>query len=282
MALADILLHIDTYPEPTPLGTIDEALTLAARLGGKVTALAIGVAIPVKSNLLAERLIGLNALAASEEAKSREAGDTRLAHFRRTAGDAGLLGETLTERVHIHGLAEHVAHRARTRDLCIIPQADRYDGQGEVAQRVIFSSGRPALVFRSGTVGSDRRELGTVVVAWDGGRFAARAMADALPILVRAQQVRILTIINEKASATPGLGADAVRHLATHGVKAVADEVDAEGHAIGPVLDRYLKAQAPDLFVMGAYGHSRLRELILGGATERMLHDPQVPVFLSH
>lgn len=281
MAFADILLHIDSYPDPTPLETVDEALTLAARFGGKVTALAVQVAIPVKSNLLAEQLVGLTALAAEEEARSLEACRTLTAHVSKAAAQAGVASDAIIERVHIHELAEHVARRARTRDVCIVPVAARFDGQGEVAQRVIFSSGRPALVFKSGTVGKGD-ELGTVVVAWDGGRFAARAMADALPILIRAKQVRILTIVNEKPSATAGLAAEAVRHLATHGVKAVVDEVDAKGRAIGPVLDRYLEDKAPDLFVMGAYGHSRLRELILGGATERMLQDPSVPVFLSH
>jgi len=281
MVLNDILLHIDSYPEPTPLAAIDRAVGFAAELGGQITALAVQIEIPVRSNRVADHLIGLSRLAREEEAKSRDACLTSLEHFAAKAKAAGVFRQSLLEKAGLYDLADHVARRARTRDFCIVPLAGRFDGQQEVAQSVIFSSGRPVLAFAADVAVAPPRS-GVVVVAWDGGRCAARAMADALPILSRAREVRVLTVLNEKPTLSAKAGTEAVRHLKAHDIEATVDEVDAAGDPIGLVLDRYLRRAAPDLLVMGAYGHSRLREFVLGGATAHLLHDPLVPVFMSH
>lgn len=282
MALHDILLHIDSYPDATPTEAIDQAVRLTAKVGGTVTALAVHVDIPLHSNRIADYLIQLSSLAESEEARSLQACRSALEAFKSKAQAAGVFGGGLIERANIYDVGAHVASRARTRDFCIVPMAAQTDGQEEVAHSVIFGSGRPALVFRSGTAAVPDGDLGVVVVAWDGSRSAARAMADALPILQKARQTRVLTVVNEKPSAVADLGAEAARHLQTHGVIAVVDEIDAAGEPIGVALDAYLKRESAELLVMGAFGHSRLREFVLGGATAHMLHDPLVPVFLAH
>lgn len=282
MSLQDILLHLDTYPEPTPDAAIDAAVGLAARLGGQLTALALRLSIPVKSNILAERLIGLTDLAREEEARSLAACNHVLARFKRRAEDTGVFRGTLLETAGLPDFALHVARRARARDLCIVPFGGALDGQREVAETVIFNSGRPVLVLRNDMPAAPKLADGVAVVAWDGGVPAARAMADALPILRGMRRVRVLTILNEKASAVGDLAQDAARHLQTHGIETAIDYVEADGHPIGRTLDEYLGETRPDLLVMGAYGHSRLREMVLGGATEHMLRHAQVPVLLSH
>lgn len=281
MTYADLLLHIDGYPTPTTLPAIEEAVALAVGLGGALTGLAVEVEIPIRSNRLADRLIGLSAMAEEEEGKSRTACRDGLANFTAAATAAGVFQASLLARVNHLEVADHVAKLARTHDLCLLPRADGCDGQFEVAQAVVFSSGRPVLIFRGGSAAGLANGPNLVVIAWDGSRGAARAMADALPILVRAKQVRILTILNEKPDATASLGADAQRHLQAHGVPAVLDGVDAEGAGIGKALDRYVKDHGPDLLVMGAYGHSRVREFLLGGATQHVLEHPACPVLLS-
>lgn len=282
MALNDILLHIDSYPEATPKAAIDQAVGFAASLGGTLSALAVTVSIPVESNRLADYLIHLSDMAREQEASSLAACHDSLAYFKTQAGSAGVLGQALLETADLYQLSDHVALRARTRDLCIVPLAGPYDGQVEVVEAAIFGSGRPVVVFRAGEASLSPLPPAKVVVAWDGSRCAARALADALPILEQTPNVRILTILNEKPAAVAGLGADVVRHLAAHGVSASVDEVDAAGRPIGQVLDVYLAEQQPDLMVMGAYGHSRMREFILGGATEHMLHALRAPLFLAH
>lgn len=280
MAYNDILLHIDSYPEPTAPAAVDRAVNLAAKLGGKLSALAVQVKIPLTSNRVADYLIGLSDMVKEEEAKSLEACRAGLAHFTAQAKAAGVFQEAVLAKTDLYAFSDYVAKRARTRDLCIVPLGARFDGQQEVAQTTLFDSGRPVLVFKADAKTTEAK-LDKIVLAWDGGRAAARAMAEALPILTQAKEVRILTVVGEKPSATTGLAAEAARHLRTHGVAAAIDEVEAGGERIGVVLDGYLKKQAPDLLVMGAYGHSRLRELVLGGATQHILWDPPVPVFLS-
>ena len=282
MSLQDILLHIDTYPEPTSDVAIDAAVDVAARLGAQITALALRLSIPVNSNIIAERLIGLTGMAREEEARSLAACTHGLDRFKARAESRGVFRGVLLETTQLPDFALHVARRARARDLCIVPVGGALDGQDGVAEALIFHSGRPVLLMRSEAKASAKLAGGVAVLAWDGSVPAARAMADALPILRGMRQVRVLTIVNEKASATAGLAQDAARHLQAHGVETVIDEVDAQGEFISRVLDSYLARTEADLMVMGAYGRSRLREVILGGATEHMLRRAQIPVLMSH
>lgn len=282
MPMRDVLLQIDSYPESTPPEAIEQAVRFTAAIGGVLSALAVEIDIKAPSNRLADYLIGLSSLAVDEERKSRDACLSTLEVFKAKAEAAGVLGESLHGRSDLYCIGEQVAKRARTRDLCIVPVADRLDGQRSIAEEVVFGSGRPVLLFRPGQADLLGGGLSTVVLAWDGSRSAGRAMAEAIPVMLKAREVRVLTVINEKPDAGSGLGDDAVRHLKLHGVNAVAEEVDGSGHRIGQVLDDYLAACGSDLLVMGAYGRSRVREFILGGATEHMLHDPKTPLFLVH
>ena len=118
-----------------------------------------------------------------------------------------------------------------------------------------------------------------MVVAWDFSRPAARAVADALPILEKAKHVSVVTVTNEKVIDTKRSGAELAKHLARHGVAVVLDTVDAAGCGIGDVLESYVTSRNADILVMGAYGHSRIREFILGGATQSMLSRPPLPIF---
>jgi nucleotide-binding universal stress UspA family protein len=280
MALNDVLLHIDSYPDATPVVAIEQAVGFVSAVGGSLSALAVQVNIPLASNRVTDHLIHLSDLVREEEAKSLAACEARLAHFKAAAQAAGVLGQALLTETDLYLLPEFVARRARTRDLCIVPLAGPTDGQREIVEAILFTSGRPALVFQPGE--ADLAAPANVVVAWDGSQFAARAMAEALPILKAAGQVRILTVLHEKPSSVAGLGMEASRHLEAHGVTAAVDEVEAAGRSIGDVLDAYLGEHRPKLLVMGGYGHTRLREFVLGGATAHMLHRPKTPVFLSH
>lgn len=280
--MKDILLQIDSYPEPSSQEAIKQACRFAASVGGTLSALAVEIDIRVPTNRLADFLINLTEQAQEEEQKSRRACKAVLATFTEAATATGVLGEALTGKADLYCLGDYVAKRARTRDLCIVPVASPLDGQRSIAEEVVFGSGRPTLLFRPGIADLLSQGLSTVVLAWDGSRSAARVMADALPLLPKAREVRVLTVLNEKPEARSGLGDDVVRHLKAHGVNAVADEVDAEKRPVGEILQAYAERHRSDLLVMGAYGRSRVREFILGGATEYMLHDPKVPLFLSH
>ena len=282
MAMRDVLLQIDSYPEATSDEAIDQAAKFIAAIGGVLSGLAMEVRIRAPSNPLADYLIGLSQMAEEEQDRSHSACKTALAVFSRKAEAAGVLGQAIHGRADLYLIGDYVAERARTRDLCLVPIADNLDGQRSVAEAVVFGSGRPAVLFRPGVANLPSGGLGAVVVAWDGSRTAARAMNDALPLLLKAREVRILTVVGEKPEVHAGLGEDAARHLKTHGVEAIVDEVDLDGRRIGEVLEDYAEKCGCDLLVMGAYGRSRVREFILGGATEHVLRHLNTAVLLSH
>ena len=282
MAFKDILLPLVNYPDAMSPNALDRSVRLCKLLGERVCALTHHVDFPVKDNRLANMLIGLGDLARDEERRSLDQAAGLLERFRASAAEAAVTPAQLMVRCGLYDIADEVAQAARTRDVCVVPFTARTDAQRSVAEAAIFGSGRPVVVCDVGEEGGAPVRLDRILIAWDGGRAAARAVADAMPILTAARDVQILTIVNEKPSATNGLGADLQRHLASHGVTASVLEVDAEGAAIGAVLERRLSADPRDLVVMGAFGHSRVREFILGGATQSLLDQPPVPVLFAH
>jgi len=147
-----------------------------------------------------------------------------------------------------------------------------------LAETLILMSGRPVLVLPDGHRGA----LDRAVVAWDGSPAAARAMNDALPLLQAAGSVEVVTVSGDKPIDRSAPRSHAVRHLLRHGIQADSREIEPGGLTTGIALARYLKAQRADVLVMGAFGHSRLREVVLGGVTEHMLSDTPTAVWLSH
>lgn len=175
---------------------------------------------------------------------------------------------------------------ARYADLVIVGQ---YDANAKVdsgttpdfAEELVLSAGRPVLMIpyagKFGTLGK------RVLVAWNSSRESARAVQDALPFLQKAESVQVVAF-NPKSSPEHGEvpGADIGLSLARHGVRVQVAQQYAEGLDIGSqILSRAADVDA-DLIVMGAYGHSRMRELVLGGATRTLIQAMTVPVMMSH
>jgi nucleotide-binding universal stress UspA family protein len=151
-----------------------------------------------------------------------------------------------------------------------------------MVENLLIYSGRPVLVVPY--IGTGERIGRTVTVAWDAGREAARAVADAMPLLERAEKVHVLVVDPRPSADGHGEepGADLALHLARHGVKAEVNRTEANDIGTGDVILSWLSDADSDLLVMGAYAHSRLRELVLGGVTRRILDGMTVPVLMSH
>ena len=103
-----------------------------------------------------------------------------------------------------------------------------------------------------------------------------------MPLLEKARKVRIVTVTNEKKLDSKHFAEELARNLARHGIDVVMDKVDADGRRIGEVLEAYTTSHKIDVLVMGAYGSSRWREFILGGATKSLLSKPPLPIMFSH
>jgi len=277
MAFRDILLTLTSYPEPTPLSVVGEAVSLASQLGAHIAALSCEMHVQVPGHFMSGAVAGLPGVIAGEAAKSRRNAQDLLEAFEAAAAKAGVSSESILEKCKTFEAPELLVEYARLRDLTIMPESnDRW-----YAEAVMFGSGRPTLILpqtpRSRGIG-----LGTVAVAWDFSRAAARAVSDAMPLLEKANMVRIVTVLNEKRLDSKHSAEELAKNLSRHGVEIVLDRVDAKGRSIGGALEAYVASHELDLLVMGAYGHSRLREFVLGGATDSLLSKPPLPILFSH
>jgi nucleotide-binding universal stress UspA family protein len=282
MSFRDVLVALTTYPQPTPVSAVDDAIDLAAALGAKVSAIACEVKINVPGSLLGRRFLNVPAMIADEAKKSATNAQQLLAAFQTAAEKSGVFQERILEQCLTSEVPEVLVEYSRLRDLTIVPMPERDYLDQWYAESVIFGSGRPTVILPHERKRSGSFALDTVIVAWDFSRAATRAVADAMPVLEKAKRVCVLTVTKEKAIDTRRSGPELAKHLARHGVDVVLDEVDAGGRGIGDVLEAHVEYRNADLLVMGAYGHSRLREFVLGGATKSMLTRPPSPIFMSH
>ncbi|MDO9296425.1 universal stress protein [Bradyrhizobium sp.] len=275
MPFKDILVALNSYPDPTPVSVVEDAVAVAATLGAHLAAIACETHVQLPGHFISAPMV--DGMIAGEVAKSRKSAHELLAAFDAAATKAGILHEAIFEKCLTLEIPDLLVEYARLRDLTILPaSSDQW-----YAESVIFGSGKPTLIL---PVSPSRRpfQVGTVAVAWDFSRAAARAISDALPILELAKQVRIVTVDNEKALGTKRSGEELAKNLSRHGIDVVLDKVDAKGRPIGEVLVSYTSSQNADLLVMGAYGHSKWREFVLGGATRSLLSKPPLPILLSH
>jgi nucleotide-binding universal stress UspA family protein len=187
-------------------------------------------------------------------------------------------------RVEEDGILETTGLHGRYFDLTVVGQGiDLDDPTGALTvlpEELALSIGRPVLVVpRYGTFPA----LGDhVLVAWNASREAARAVNDALPFLRRAQRVTVLSVDPGDHPDQRIPSADITLHLARHGVNAVAAQTRSADISVGDTLLSRAADIEADLIVCGAYGHSRLREMVLGGATRHLLQHMTVPVLMSH
>ena len=215
--------------------------------------------------------------------KGQEVCDREREAFEHAASLRGLSAEW---RMVGEGLETDPAVHARYVDLTIMGQLDPAGGDGELLrprpEHVALASGRPILVVPYAgnfeTIG--RRAL----IGWNATREATRAVNDAMPLLMAAEIVTVLTIDARGGPDAHGdvPGADISLHLARHGVKTTIERTVSAGIPAGDVLLSRAADLGADLLVIGAYGHSRVRELLLGGATRSILRSMTLPVLMSH
>jgi nucleotide-binding universal stress UspA family protein len=172
---------------------------------------------------------------------------------------------------------------ARRLDLSVFMQSEPNGvDNDDMIETSLFQSGRPLIVVPY--IQKDGLKLDHVVCCWDGSRAAARAINDALPLLVKATTVDLLIVLNSKTKNEKNeiRGAGMAKHLARHDVKVQIETVPAADIDVPNAILSYVADSSGTLIVMGGYGHAKLREVILGGVTRDMLKSMTVPVFMSH
>ncbi len=171
------------------------------------------------------------------------------------------------------------ANEARYFDLSLVPWMAEAVATQDMAQSLVFGSGLPVILVPSAAASGT---VNHIAIAWDESRVAAQALGDALRILPPAGKVSVLTVRDEKALNGTGLAQTLASSLDLRGYQAKAVDLTLGGRSIATALQDVALAEGAQLLAMGGFGHSRLRDFILGGATKGVLADLRLPVLLSH
>jgi len=219
------------------------------------------------------------------EAQQREnemAAEDAVDHFTAASAKAGVAAERRVLRTGFPAAAEQFSRIARRFDLAIVGQLepDVNSVEAAIAESTLFDSGRPIVIVPY--IQKAPLTLERVMVCWDGSRAAARAIADAMPLLERAGSVQVVIVTSERGKYDQIEGADMGLHLARHGVKVEVTRIARGKIDVADALLSHAADCSADFMVMGGYGHSRLREFVLGGVGRSMLHSMVVPTLMSH
>jgi nucleotide-binding universal stress UspA family protein len=262
-----------------PLGVVDYAVSIAdtfrAHIAGVAFAYEPVVAPAIMGGVPADWID-------AQRIESNRIAEAAIAGFETTAQRVGVSAEHRVLPATVAGAAEMFARAARRFDLAVVGQTepDRPAPEELIIEAALFDSGRPVVVvpyIQKGGLKLDR-----VMVCWDGSRTAARAIADALPLLQRAKSVDVVVIATGRFKTDEIAGADIAEHLSRHGLTIDVKRVVAVDTDVPNTILSYAADNSTDFLVMGGYGHSRLREFVLGGATRGILSSMTVPVLMAH
>lgn len=214
--------------------------------------------------------------------ESQAMAQTAIENFKRATERAGVESEHRIIEATLGGATDMFGRIARRFDLVVVGQRepDRMSPADLFAEGALFESGRPVVMVPY--IQKEGVRLDRVLMCWDGSRTAARAMGDAMPFLARAKQVDVIIVATGRAKSDEVPGADVGHHLARHGIKVEVKRIVAEDVDVPNTILSYAADVSADFVVMGGYGHSRLREFVLGGATRGILGSMTIPVLMSH
>ena len=257
----------------------DFAASLASSFGAHLTGLSVAYEIdvpPFYMGALPTDFIDAQVLENQAGAEKASARCTA------AASAAGVPHEVRSLSASLGVAANSFAEMARLFDLTVVaqPDPDRPGPEEVIAETVLMESGRAVLIVPY--VQTKPFSAERAVVAWDGSRPAARALAEALPLLHRSKEVEIFRVVSH-LDEEDTVGPDVVRHLSRHGLNAKVRKLPVtSGEPIAAAILNEVADQGADFVVMGGYGHSRIRELVLGGVTREILATMTVPVLMAH
>jgi nucleotide-binding universal stress UspA family protein len=265
------------------LGERDPAGDFAISVANAFEAHLLGVALVYEPVIPGSVMGGIppEFIEAQRRESEKKAHDA-IARFEQGVKRAGVSYETRAVNASVAGAADQLGQLARRFDLAIVGQPERKMGATVevIDEGVLFESGRPVIfvpyIQKAGL------KLDRVLVCWDGSRSATRAVADAMPFLQKAKQVEIVIVASKAGKADEIPGADLGQHLARHGLKVDVKRITSPDIDVTSTILSYAADSSADMIVMGGYGHSRLREFILGGTTRGILETMTVPVLMSH
>jgi nucleotide-binding universal stress UspA family protein len=277
----NILVHIPTERSVRPV--VDAAVSLATARRSHLDAIAIGYESMSAVGMVVEG--GGAAVAAVmgfEHDRALERAEAAISVFEIEAKLANIAYGTRALAAIPAEAEETMGELARLYDLTVVlqPETSQSSYDNIVPQGVLFNSGGPMLMvpyIHKGPL--DARHVG---IAWDGSRLAARALRDALPFLTAAQAVTVIAVNEDRHDDSEASSDQIVSHLARRGIKARVERLTADRDNVQGTILSIAADTNIGLLAMGGYGHSRLKERILGGVTRSMFKSMTVPVLMSH
>jgi nucleotide-binding universal stress UspA family protein len=276
MSLKDIVVLLDQVRETSP--ATEMAIDLARRANAHLNGVALAIDPIVPGFIVAPIPVDAFEVARVESLKvAQEALD----RFETAARKEAISAEPRLAEVLVGGAPEVFTAHCRLTDLIVIGQSDpdRPEPMREaLIEAALFEGSAPLLLVPYINHGGFAARK--VMIAWDGGRAAARAVHAALPLLPLAAEITVVIVGTPPRDGEPG--ADVATYLARHGLKVTVETLPAAPSGVADTLLNHVADRNYDLVVMGGYGHSRFREMILGGATRDMLKTMTVPVMMAH
>jgi nucleotide-binding universal stress UspA family protein len=273
----DIIVNLSVTKEGSLVGKY--AVSVAAALEAHLTGVAFiyDPVVPISgAGYIPAEVIEI------QREDNETAADAAIKSFTAATDQAGISAEPLITNASLAGASDHFARMARRFDLAIVGQAEPEISSMEqiIGETTLFESGRPMIMVPY--IQKAPFKTDNVMICWDGSRTAARAVADAIPIIRKSGRVEIVIVTNERGKEDEIEGADIGQHLARHGLKVDVHRISGGNIDVADALLSHAADSSADLMVMGGYGHSRLREFVLGGVTRSIFESMTLPVLLSH
>jgi nucleotide-binding universal stress UspA family protein len=273
----DIIVNLSVTKEGSVVGKY--AVSVAAALEAHLTGVAFvyDPVVPISgAGYIPAEVIEI------QREDNETAADAAIKSFTAATDQAGISAEPLITNASLAGAGDYFARMARRFDLAIVGQAEPEISSMEqiIGETTLFESGRPMIMVPY--IQKAPFKTDNVMICWDGSRTAARAVADAIPIIRRSGRVEIVIVTNERGKEDEIEGADIGQHLARHGLKVDVHRISGGKIDVADALLSHAADSGADLMVMGGYGHSRLREFVLGGVTRSIFGSMTLPVLLSH
>ena len=271
-------MPLNTYPEAAPDTAVLASVGFATSLGCGLHVSTFAVDIPPVAAPLGGYMINIDGMARAAEDRSKVECE-RLKTLIERVAKSKLEVQILNHRLVLGEVLDAATSEARYFDLALLPWTAETQSAQDMAQTLVFDSGVPVILVPPSTVTG---AVDHVAIAWDESRVAARALGDALRILPAGGKVSVLTVKNEKALKSSGIAQTLAAALELRGFNARAVETTLDRRTIAAALQNSARNEGAQLLAMGGFGHSRLRDFILGGATKGILTDLRMPVLLAH
>jgi nucleotide-binding universal stress UspA family protein len=275
--IRDIIVNLTPSAERDPACAY--AVSLAEAFNANITGVAFAYDPPWPPSVIESAVVDI--YRTMKDKYKKEAQDA-VARFEDAARKSQLQAQGLVIESSLLGSVNTFARMARVFDLSVVkqPEPDRDDTAQDILEAALFESGRPTLIVPY--IQKQGFSAKRVMCCWDGSRPSARAMGDALPILQKAGGVKVVTISTGKFDERDVTGAELATHLARHKLQVELVRIPAADIDVASAILSHAADTDASLLVMGGYGHSKLRELALGGATRGILQAMTVPTLMSH